>query len=117
MNFLRGKRENGEFVNPNLRFTLPASIRNAGKSSDIIVGLRPEQLKLAGSGGNVKATVAVEVVEPLGNEMLIYVSLGEERLVVRTEPNLNISPDDRLTLYFDPEAVHYFDGATDAALK
>jgi multiple sugar transport system ATP-binding protein len=118
MNFLKGKREQSDFVGSGLRFALPEKIAKSTISHDIILGLRPEQL-LTGNGSPSQAQfkVVLDVVEPLGNEMLLYGRLGEERLVIRSDSGAAVKPDDILTISFDAQTAHYFDGVTDAALR
>jgi multiple sugar transport system ATP-binding protein len=116
MNFVTGRIESGNFACSAFRFPLPKDLRPC-QSAELILGLRPEQLRLGDGAGHVSFPVAVDVVEPLGNELLIYGRLNDERLVIRTDPGAAALPDDRLTVSFDPEQAHYFDGANDASLR
>ena len=58
----------------------------------------------------------VEVVEPLGSEILLNVRAGDSPVVARVDPGLRFSPHERVRLAFDPARVHFFDAATEAAL-
>ena len=103
-------------MNGALRFALPAAVRQQAQSSRRSCwGCGRSSSAWAGRA-DVPFEVLVEVVELLGNEMLIYGRLGEDRLVIRAESAAAIATDDRVPVAFDPAAVHYFDGATDAAL-
>jgi len=116
MNFLDGKMSGAELMVNGLRFSPPANVSGSQKSS-VVLGLRPEQIHIGpASAGCVTAEVIVDVVEPLGNEILVYAKMHDARLVIRGAPTSTIKPDDRLQVFFDPLAVHYFDGDTDAAL-
>jgi len=118
MNFLRGSVKDGVFACAGLEFPLPDAVRGATRSQDIVLGLRPEELRVGDSSQAAAfRDVLVEVVEPLGNEILIYGRVNDERLVIRSEPSLPVKLDDRVTVSFDPLQAHYFDGATDAALR
>ncbi|RPH96725.1 sn-glycerol-3-phosphate ABC transporter ATP-binding protein UgpC [candidate division KSB1 bacterium] len=117
MNFVRGEKRDREYVSAGIRFPLPDSVRNVS-GKEIVLGLRPEQLRIGKAGdGCVNFNVFVEVVEPLGNELLIYGRVNDERLVIRAEAGAEIVPDDRPSIWFDPQQVHYFDGATDVSLR
>jgi multiple sugar transport system ATP-binding protein len=118
MNFIKGKIVEGEYVGDGLRFKLPVQIKKSAQDSNIVLGLRPEQILLGTENPDtVGAKMIVEVVEPLGNEMLVYARLGEERLVIRTEPSASVKPDDVLPVTFNPNTAHYFDGKTDLAIR
>ncbi|MBU0507357.1 sn-glycerol-3-phosphate ABC transporter ATP-binding protein UgpC [bacterium] len=118
MNFLPGTRTGDQITCGSLRFALPHIISAKHSNPTLIIGLRPEQLLLQHPGSTAaKLDVTVEVVEPLGNEILIYARFESERLVIRAAPATEVKPDDHLPVYFDPNAIHYFDGATDAAIQ
>lgn len=114
MNFVEGSVQGRAFAMPGLTFTLPPRVT---AQHGLVLGLRPEQIQL-GTGNDGAATfeAIVDVVEPLGNELLIYARVGEERLIVRADPHAQCKPDDRVTLNFDPAAVHYFDRASEQAI-
>jgi multiple sugar transport system ATP-binding protein len=118
MNFIEGKVEDGMYVSGSLKFQLPDHVRKFKHESGLVLGLRPEQLLIGVFGSEyIKTTMSVEVVEPLGNEMLVYARLGEERLVIRSDPSAAVKPDDSLPVAFDPKTAHYFDGKTDLAVR
>ncbi len=117
MNFLSGSVANGELSVNGLRFLLPSSVKQTSPDNVVILGLRPEELHIGPAAANhVGFETIIEVVEPLGNELLIYAKLGESRLVIRAAPTAGIQPDQRVPLFFNPAHAHYFDGATDVAL-
>src|SRR5919197_1240776 len=84
----------------------------------VILGLRPETLRPASAGGpgDYSFDATVEVVEPLGSEILLDVRVGESPMVARVEPGVRASPHERLRLAFEPERAHFFDAATEAAI-
>jgi multiple sugar transport system ATP-binding protein len=116
MNFVSGEIIAGEFKSSGLTFTAPVSLN--GAASRMILGLRPEQIHIGQTHidrASVKAFV--EVVEPLGNEVLVYARVGEDRLVIRSDPHIPVAPDERVTLSFDPNESHYFDAETEQAIR
>src|SRR5438105_13917953 len=91
--------------------------KHAGKR--VILGLRPEALRPAdgGAGADDYAFDAtVEVVEPLGSEILLDVRVGESPVVARVDPGVRVAAHDRVRLAFDPARVHFFDAATEASI-
>src|SRR5690606_3581629 len=96
---------------------------------NLALGLRPEHLTLA--GGPASVTVTPTLVESLGSEKYIYVSLPEEnrlsadevsdgrrseQFIVRLPEAGAIRASEPLTLYFDPARIHLFDPASGAAI-
>ncbi|MFL5554403.1 MAG: TOBE domain-containing protein, partial [Gemmatimonadaceae bacterium] len=59
----------------------------------------------------------VSVVEPMGNEQIVYVTLsGGDRLVAVAPPQELIKPGDVVSIHVRPEGVHVFDAETGARL-
>lgn len=81
---------------------------------DVILGIRPEDLRLAEPGSGIPATV--ELAEPLGSELLLHVRAAGTDLTARLPaavPPLSGSP---VHLAVDPGKVHFFDPATGLAI-
>ncbi len=75
----------------------------------VSAGFRPENLHIGGESQST-TTGTVEVVETLGSEIILYVSLnGENRIVVKTTPGFNFKINDKLTLNINAEKCHFFD--------
>ena len=94
------------------RFPIAAHGDVLDSRRDVILGLRPEDLRWARGGadeGHVTLRAQVEVVEPLGSETLVTVAIGEQRLIARFPPRTGISPGENVDLAFDPAHVHLFD--------
>jgi multiple sugar transport system ATP-binding protein len=116
MNFVSGAREGNALRTEFCKVDLNPSTAALAKSS-ITLGLRPEQI-LVGSAqnGHVGFTLSIDVVEPIGNELLVYGRAGDQTLVVRCDPKTAIAVDQIVPMHFDPQAVHYFDGENEKAL-
>jgi multiple sugar transport system ATP-binding protein len=84
----------------------------------VILGLRPETLRPAGTGASADYTfdATVEVVEPLGSEILLDTRVGESPVVARVDPGVRTSAHERVRLAFEPERAHFFDAASEAAI-
>ena len=60
--------------------------------------------------------IAVEIVEILGSDQLLYGTCGDDRLVARINANRRVVPGDVVTLGLDDGVVHLFDTQTEQAL-
>jgi multiple sugar transport system ATP-binding protein len=101
------------------RLPLVAHTQLLDSGSDVILGLRPEDLRWARSGateGHVALRARVEVVEPLGSETLVTVAISDQRLIARFPPRTGISPGENVDLAFDPAHVHLFDPGSGASV-
>ncbi len=86
-----------------------------GKS--LILGVRPEDIYDRVYAGNVTAKghtalSTVEVVEPMGSEVLLYLNTGKNTLVARVEPQSEARVNQELELVFNMEKIHLFDKDT-----
>ena len=107
----------GELTLPGNGFNLPIPThlrdRLAGKvGSHVVLGLRPEHLHLRGDGFAMQ--VKLNVIEPLGNNMDVYMSTAlHEHVVGRTEAQVGLQMGTAATVYADAGKVHFFEpGAT-----
>ena len=84
----------------------------------VILGLRPEALHPAGGAdaADFAFDATVEVVEPLGSEILLDMRVGESPMVARVDPGLRVSAHERVRIAFDPAKLHFFDAATEASI-
>jgi multiple sugar transport system ATP-binding protein len=118
MNFLPGrltKTDMLHFTGEGIDITIPPYFNDslmAHASSEVIMGIRPENIRID-SEGTTKAQV--EVVEPMGNEIIIYCVLGNTRFLLRLEERMDIKPGDTIPLRFKMEFAHFFDPATQEA--
>ena len=86
---------------------------------DLMVGLRPEALRPgSGDSGLPSLNFMADVVEPLGNELVVHGTVGEGLAVVaRLAPHAPVAPGDRLALEFAPRDVHLFDADGGMAIE
>jgi multiple sugar transport system ATP-binding protein len=88
------------------------------KGQHVTLGIRPEDLRLArgGDGADYTFDAAVEVVEPLGSEILLDVKAGVNPMVARVEPTVRVKVHEGIRLVLDPERLHFFDMNTELAI-
>ena len=84
---------------------------------DLFMGIRPEDLTyVEGTRGNVVGA-SVDVVEPLGSETHIYLTVGTNQLTARVGPDVDVRVGTEITLSPNMDRVHYFDLETEASLN
>jgi multiple sugar transport system ATP-binding protein len=80
--------------------------------------VRPEALHLANGADPTEYCFdsAVDVVEPLGNEILVNFRAGGAPMVARVDPAVRVKAHQSIRLALDPARVHFFDAKTEAAI-
>lgn len=112
MNFFKVKVTNDNGVSlTDGEFTLNIAKGDSLKGfvgKEIILGIRPENLKLCGASHNMLKG-RVEVVELMGNESNIYASTLSANFVAKAPANSNAKVDD--TVFFEPDfdKLHFFE--------
>lgn len=120
MNFLPVKLSlNGTGVNiagKDWQAPAPANWRGALDNSTLMLGVRPEDIKLEPDREGAAARGLVEVIEPMGAETYVYVHLAGQTIIARVEPNLPIKPGDQVAISFNPGKLHLFDGTSEKTI-
>lgn len=102
-----------------MRWTLPpfpAAMAAAGDAADVVLGLRPEQFRVAGQDAGPEAWPGrVTDVSVGGAETVLTVSAGELRYAVRCAGWPRVRAGDDVRLEPDWTGVRFFDGATGVA--
>ena len=92
--------------------TLPLDARRRAaciESRTIEVGIRPEDIGLAEAGRPGALHGEVYVVEPMGNETLVDVRVGDQRLTLRTGRGFTAPIGSTVGVTFDTEDACFFD--------
>jgi len=78
------------------------------------LGVRPEDVHLADAGSPGALPAEIYVVEPMGNETLVDVLLGDHRVAVRADASFTAAIGTAVGIAFDPQCACFFtsDGAT-----
>ncbi|MHC2145476.1 ABC transporter ATP-binding protein [Pseudomonas sp. 210_17 TE3656] len=121
MNFipLRLQRKDGRLQalldSGQARCELPLGISDDGlEECEVILGIRPEQIALAPAQANGLPSIRAEVqiTEPTGPDLLVFVTLNQTKVCCRLAPDVATQVGDTLNLQFDPARVLLFDAAT-----
>jgi multiple sugar transport system ATP-binding protein len=113
MNLLKATVRDGRLAlsGSDASLPLPARFREtAGNGRDLILGIRPEALRTDGTGPSIEAIL--EVAELTGPELVVTALAGNQRLMACLPPRTPIRDNEKLTLFFDEEAMHLFDPQT-----
>jgi len=104
-----------------LRLSVPPQHQDRARAhlgGRLTLGVRPEALRLA-SGADPAGycfDTAVDVVEPLGNEILLNFRAGGAPMVARVDPAVRVRAHENIRLAVDPARVHFFDEKSAAAI-
>ena len=127
MNFFRGRIEQKAgglwFVENSfsVRLDETKAQRVANKvGSEIVFGIRPEDiadvLYVTHPNPEQQLKAKVEVVEPMGAEVFVYLSTGSHSFVARMNTAQPAEVNQSLTLVVNMKKAHFFDAKTGAAL-
>ena len=135
MNFFEGHiSPNGKLVFANgQEITLSSTAMAAfdaekiGSGLDIIMGIRPGDLKVLDAECDTSVVAKVEVVEALGNETIIYANLDKNAdgsieksptsIVASAKLKKNPERRSNIVLGIDEEAIHIFDRSTEISIR
>jgi multiple sugar transport system ATP-binding protein len=107
----------------NIKLQVPPHKVNQLKSyvgREVVFGIRPEDIHDQGerreAAEHQRATVDVEVVEPLGSELFVYLRSNGQEFTSRMPSRAQVSPGQQVDIVFDTEKMHVFDRQTEQAL-
>ncbi|HVQ75422.1 MAG TPA: sn-glycerol-3-phosphate ABC transporter ATP-binding protein UgpC [Candidatus Binatia bacterium] len=91
----------------------------AYKGQGVTLGVRPEDLRVgtAGEASGSALDAVVEVVEPLGSEILLDTTVAGQSVVARVEPSVRAKPHEKIHLVLNTERIHFFDAKTEEVIK
>jgi multiple sugar transport system ATP-binding protein len=87
----------------------------------VVLGIRPEHLRLASegpaAGEQASMNAVVDLVEPLGGEALVHVHAGAHELTAKTRAHELPDVGDRIQLVADARRVHLFDADSGEVMR
>jgi multiple sugar transport system ATP-binding protein len=110
MNFVDGEVGAGDgFEAPGIALDLGPGAPAPG--TRLTLGVRPEHVRLAGDGAGWAG--AVSLLEPMGDETLVFLDYGGPTSVVaKVDAEEKVTVGDRRRFTFRPDRVVFFDAAT-----
>jgi multiple sugar transport system ATP-binding protein len=118
MNMLQAKVDGATLAieGSDARLPLPARFRNVvGDGARVVVGIRPEALRVAADATVPSLPVEIEVVELTGPELVTTARIGAQRLTACLPPGSRISKGQAGIFTFSEDAVRLFDPDTGKA--
>jgi multiple sugar transport system ATP-binding protein len=82
----------------------------------VLVGMRAENMEALNKPSDEALKVNVEVVEPLGAQNLLTVTVGTDRIKLSTHPDFQTRPGDDIWIRFPSDKIRWFDQSTGKAL-
>jgi len=89
------------------------------KGQSVTLGVRPEDLRVGQSSDSpdLSFEAVVEVVEPLGAEILLDTKAANQQIVARVDPTVRTKSHEKIRLSFIPDRIHFFDAKTEQVIK
>ena len=111
MNFIEMPVGTGNLVQGGFTFPVPARYSEAIKTAGlkVLAGFRPEHLEMGEVGSDV-GTIhgTADVVEYLGNEELLHVTVQGQEIVAIVDSAHNVRPGDNVQLRLPVDKLHLF---------
>ena len=98
---------------------VPSELRGSpalSPGTDVIVGIRPENLHRLGAGSHAdgpRLPLVADVVEPLGDEVIVHARLEAAVVICKLGPRESPLVGERFDARVDLDRLHVFDGATE----
>jgi ABC-type sugar transport system ATPase subunit len=121
MNFLSGKlvETDGKHfiqINDKVHPLNGLAVKSNGKMQDVLVGIRPHDLKL-GTDGDITIEGVVNLVEPVGHSLMVNVKVGTDQIRFFAEPAQQMERGGKIELSAPIPSIHLFDPNTGESLR
>lgn len=123
MNFIDGKiiSESGMvFVSSNESVKISLLKEQTEKlgnyiNKEVTIGIRPENISIAENNNekHYEIKTTLDVVEPMGNETIVYFNLSENPIIARVQSEERLNTSATYNLYMNLEKLHFFDRETE----
>jgi multiple sugar transport system ATP-binding protein len=106
---------------PSLRIRVPADRADRlrpYRGQKVTMGVRPEDVRVASGADPAESTFesVVEVVEPLGSEILLDMKIAAAQMVARVEPSVRVKVHEPVRMAVNTDKLHFFDLKSEAAV-
>lgn len=120
MNFVRGTVKDGRILFGDVVLDLTKKLGDKTKKyegKEIVFGFRPESIVLGEQKDAYQVTCSVELTEMLGDNTNVYITVGEEKSILKVDPHDTPEVDSTITFSIPYENVYLFDGETEFVIK
>lgn len=116
MNFINGRIELtnastfislGGSINIDLKHLNQSKLANI-KNEQVVIGIRPEDISIVDQQAN-STSILTQVVEPLGNETLLYFEIEGNQTIARVPSAYSIASNSIVNIMFDAQKIHFFE--------
>jgi len=119
MNFLEGRVDRGSrmFVADGVSLALSGrQLDRIGGRDRAVFGVRPEHVSIVPVGQDGSVEAAIHVTEVMGNETIVFLRIGGEKIIARASADLRAEIDSRVFVKIDTERADFFDPETGEAI-
>lgn len=74
-----------------------------------ILGVRPEDIRIAVGASEDSFEAVVEVVEPLGAEILLETRVAGQVMLARVDASVVVRPGEKIAFLLQSDRIHFFD--------
>jgi len=128
MNFIETKvvEDNGRLYvdGGSFRLAIPEELAKRYRprlNDEVIFGIRPEHINdrafVSDIPGREKLEAIVDVMEPVGSEVILIVAVGEHHLTAKVDPHTKASVHQPIGLSVDMNNIHLFDRETGEVIE
>ena len=116
INVWRGEVADSRARAAGMTIPLPSGLP-ADRKRPLDVAVRPEDVQLRAGVQPGWTEARVDVVEAVGNETIVFLASGGDRVVARTGPDFPAGPGQPAWFRVDPARILWFDGTSGARIK
>jgi multiple sugar transport system ATP-binding protein len=86
-------------------------------SRPLILGIRPEDITIDDQSAHHNAPATVTLLQPVGADTYVSVSVGDSTLTARSRPNRVFGIGDRVFVNLNSQKLHFFDKTSGTVVK
>ena len=116
MNFVKGEISGACFESRDITIELTDKQLSSLTTTQVILGVRPEHVRIDKVQKNGAIPATVYVTESMGNETFVFLTVGENRLIARAPAEFRAELESKVWLSLAIEKLHFFDQETDARI-
>lgn len=120
MNFLQGafSADGTQLAGKGFTMPVPPELREVAKASPgrkLVIGIRPEHL-VADPAITVRLPLTVEILEPLGDQLVVHGKLDEADVVFKVDPHHVLTVGQSVSIGVQIDKLHLFDATSELRL-
>ena len=134
MNFFEGTVTGSGFESEHFDIDFDPASMGVNEGDEVTLGVRPEDVYLADEGSSLshptdRIEATTDVLEPMGNEIFVYLLLADEadidleepgsgsQLLMSVDPSADLESDEDIEVVLDRRKINLFDTETSNAIQ